>query len=434
MNTVELIAKKKNNQSLNAEEIKFLVKSFTSGKIPDYQMSAFLMAVLLKGMNSLETATLTDEMLNSGKVVDLSAIKGLKIDKHSTGGVGDKNSLIIAPIVASAGVYVPMISGRGLGHTGGTLDKLESISGFRTNINLTEYKKVLRQCGAVLMGQTREIAPADKLIYSLRDVTATIDSVPLITASIMSKKLAEGIDGLVLDIKTGNGAFMKSTKDALKLSKSLIKTAKSFNKKVIAFITDMNQPMGNYIGNWLEVYESVKVLRGEVKNDAYKLSVELAGAMLFLGNKTKSISEGRSLARQQVKNGKAFNKFLEIVEHQGGNTYFLKNLDEYPKSKHVKKVRCTKGGFIEKMDTYHIGMASLELGAGRKTKNDVIDHKAGIILNKKIGNFVAKGESICELFSDSKAKIRIAEQMILDAIQFSKTKPSAPKLIKKIIR
>jgi pyrimidine-nucleoside phosphorylase len=433
MNTVELIEKKKNNQYLNAEEIKFLVKNFTSGKIPDYQMSAFLMVVLLKGMNSLETATLTHEMLNSGKVVDLSAIKGLKIDKHSTGGVGDKSSLIIAPIVASAGVYVPMISGRGLGHTGGTLDKLESISRFRTNISLKEYKKVLRQCGAVLMGQTSEIAPADKLIYSLRDVTATIDSVPLITASIMSKKLAEGIDGLVLDIKTGNGAFMKSTKDALALSKSLIKTAKSFNKKVIAFITDMNQPLGNYIGNWLEVYESVKVLRGEVKNDAYKLSIELAGAMLFLGNKARSIIEGQRLAEQQIKTGKAFNKFLEVVEHQGGNTYFLKNLGEYPKSKHVKKVRCVKGGFVEKMDTYHIGMASLELGAGRKTKSDIIDHKAGIIFHNKIGDYVKKDEVICELHSDSKVKIKAAEQIIMESIQYSKTKPPTPKLIKKII-
>jgi pyrimidine-nucleoside phosphorylase len=434
MNTIELIEKKKNNQALSADEIKFLVKNFTAGKIPDYQMSAFLMAVLLRGMNSQETAELTNEMLISGKVADLSAIKGLKIDKHSTGGVGDKSSLIIAPIVASAGVYVPMITGRGLGHTGGTLDKLESISGFRTNISLTEYKKVLRQCGTVLIGQTDEIAPADKLIYSLRDVTATIDSVPLITASIMSKKLAEGINGLVLDIKTGNGAFMKSTKDALALSNSLIKTAKSFHKKVIAFITDMNQPLGNYIGNWLEVYESVKVLRGEVKNDTYKLSIELSGAMLFLGNKAKSILEGRQLAEQQIRNGKAFKKLLEIVEHQGGNNYFLKNLDDYPKSKYVKKVACNMGGFVEELDTYQIGMASLELGAGRLKKDDIIDHKAGIIFNKKIGDYVKKDDIICVLYSDSKAKIKNAEQMIMESIQCSNTKPTKPRLIKKIIR
>lgn len=433
MNTAELIRRKRDGQQLSEKEIKYLIDSFTSGDIPDYQMSALLMAILLKGMNSIETAALTTAMLNSGKVIDLSSISGYKVDKHSTGGVGDKNSLIIAPIVASAGVNVPMITGRGLGHTGGTLDKLESISGFRTDIGLTEYRKVLRQCGAVLIGQTKEIAPADKLIYSIRDVTATIDSIPLITASIMSKKLAEGIDGLVLDIKTGNGAFMKSTKDALDLSKSLIKTAKSFNKKVIAFITDMNQPLGNYIGNWLEVYESVKVLRGEVKNDVYKLSVELAGAMLFLGNKTKSIIEGRKLAKQQIKNGEAFNKFLEIVERQGGNTYFLKNLDEYPKSKHFKKVRLPGGGFIKKMDTYKIGMASVELGAGRHTKSDIINHKAGIIFYKKIGDYVNKQDIICELHSDSKLKIKIAEQMIIESIKCSRTEPSKPKIIKKII-
>jgi len=254
MNTTELIRKKRNGNQLNKDEINYLINNYTNGKIPDYQLSALLMAILLKGMNSIETAALTNSMLNSGKIIDLSSFNGFKIDKHSTGGVGDKTSLIIAPIVASAGIYVPMISGRGLGHTGGTLDKLESIPGFRTDLSLSESKKVLRKCGAVLIGQSKEIAPADKLIYALRDVTATVESIPLITASIMSKKLAEGIDGLVLDIKTGNGAFMRSNKESIELANSLIQTAKSFNKSVIAFITDMNQPLGNYIGNWLEVY------------------------------------------------------------------------------------------------------------------------------------------------------------------------------------
>lgn len=433
MNTVELIRKKRENRTLSDKEIKSLINGFTVGKIPDYQMSAFLMAVLLNGMSPMETATLTEAMLNSGKIVDLSALKNLKIDKHSTGGVGDKTSLIIAPIAASAGVYVPMISGRGLGHTGGTLDKLESIPGFKTNLSFLEYKKVIKKCGTVLIGQTSEIAPADKLIYSLRDVTATIESIPLITSSIMSKKLAEGIDGLVLDIKTGNGAFMKTTEDALELSKSLINTAKSFNKKVIAFITDMNQPTGNYIGNWLEVYESIKVLKGEVKNDIYALSIKLAGAMLFLGQKAKSLKEGEKLAKQQIKNGKAFKKFLEIVELQGGKLNYIINLDKYPKSKYVQKVLSVKKGFISKMDTYKIGMASLELGAGRKTKGDKIDHKAGIIFHKKIGDFIERGELICELCSDSRSRIKIAEEMMLDAIQFSKIKPSKPKLIKRII-
>ena len=271
MNTVDLIKKKRDGKVLEAEEIKFLIGNYTNGQIPDYQFSALLMAILLKGMNSTETAVFTNSMLNSGKTIDLATLKGSKIDKHSTGGVGDKTSLIIAPIVAAAGIYVPMISGRGLGHTGGTLDKLESIPGFRTDLSLSDSKKVLKKCGTVLIGQTKEIAPADKLIYALRDVTATVESIPLITASIMSKKLAEGIDGLVLDIKTGNGAFMKSHDDSHELAHSLIKTAKSFDKKVVGFITDMNQPLGNYIGNWLEVYESIQVLKGKVKNDLYHL-------------------------------------------------------------------------------------------------------------------------------------------------------------------
>jgi pyrimidine-nucleoside phosphorylase len=282
MNTVELIRKKRNKEELNSEEIKLLINDYTKGKIPDYQFSAFLMAGYLNGFSKKETSFLTEAMLHSGRVIDLSSIKGKKVDKHSTGGVGDKTSLILAPIAAAAGVNVPMISGRGLGHTGGTLDKLESIPGFRTDLNITAYKRVLNKSGAVLIGQTKNIAPADKLIYALRDVTATIESIPLITASIMSKKLAEGIDGLVLDVKTGSGAFMRKTSDAKKLADSLINTAKSFNKKVIGFITDMNQPLGNYIGNWLEVYESIETLKGNVYNDLAELSVTLSGSMIFL--------------------------------------------------------------------------------------------------------------------------------------------------------
>ena len=289
MNTVELIRKKRNGAPLTKQEIKYLVASYSKNKIPDYQFSAFLMAVYFRGMNETEQSALTDAMINSGKIVDLKKIKGMKVDKHSTGGVGDKTSMIIAPIAAAAGVKVPMISGRGLGHTGGTLDKLESIPGFRTDLSLSQFKNILQKCGAVLIGQTKEIAPADKLIYALRDVTATVESIPLITASIMSKKIAEGIDGLVLDVKTGSGAFMSEEKDAIKLADSLIRTAKSFDKKVIAFITDMNQPLGNYIGNWFEIYESIKVLQGERVKDLLELSLNLSGAMIFLGNKAGSI-------------------------------------------------------------------------------------------------------------------------------------------------
>ena len=434
MNTVELIRKKREGNQLSEVEIDFLIGNYSNGKIPDYQFAAFLMAAYLKGMNKTETAYLTRSMLNSGKVINLREIRGKKIDKHSTGGVGDKTSLILAPIVASLGINVPMISGRGLGHTGGTLDKLDSIPGFRTSLSLSRYESVLKKCGAVLIGQTKDIAPADKLIYALRDVTATVESIPLITGSIMSKKLAEGIDGLVLDVKTGSGAFMKGQKDAQALAESLIDTAKTFNKKVIAFITDMNQPLGNYIGNWLEVYETVKVLRGEKEGDVLDLSLELAGAMIYLGNKASSIKEGAELAKEQIKNGKAFDKFLQIVKLQGGNTRFLVNPELYPKAKYSKKVSLlNKSGFVKAIDSYSVGMASLELGAGRKTKEDIIDPTAGITFNVKIGDGLKNDSVIAYLHSSSLLKIRKAEQILKSAIDISKSKVSKPKLIKKII-
>jgi len=432
MNTVELIKKKRDGKSFSSDEIKFLISQFTRKKIPDYQFSALLMSILLKGMNSKETSELTKAMLHSGKIINLSTLKGSKVDKHSTGGVGDKTSLIIAPIVATTGIFVPMISGRGLGHTGGTLDKLESIPGFKTNMSLSKAIFVLKKCGAVLIGQTKEIAPADKMIYALRDVTATVESIPLITASIMSKKLAEGIDGLVLDIKTGSGAFMKKYEDSIELSNSLIKTAKSFNKKVIAFITDMNQPLGNYVGNWLEVIESVHVLKGTLKNDLYDLSTKLAGAMIYLGKKAKSLQDGEKIAKKKIETGEAYKKFLEIVQLQGGKVNYILNPDKYPKSKFNGKVRTLKNGYIKEMDTYQIGMSSLELGAGRRTKDDKIDHNAGIIFHKKTGDYLTKNEVICELYSDSKSKLKSAEQMILQSINFSNSQPRKQRLIKKI--
>ena len=434
MNTTELIRKKRNKENLSKEEILFLVDNYTKNNIPDYQFSALLMAVYLNGLNKEETSALTEAMLHSGKVIDLSSIKGPKIDKHSTGGVGDKTSLILAPIVAAAGVNVPMISGRGLGHTGGTLDKLESIPGFRTDLSLKEYKSVLKKCGAVLIGQTKDIAPADKLIYSLRDVTGTVESIPLITSSIMSKKLAEGIDGLVLDVKTGSGAFMRETKDALELANSLISTAKAFNKKVIAFITDMNQPLGNYIGNWLEVYESIKVLRGEQRGDLLDLSLNLSGAMIYLGSKAGSIKEGIEIAKEQIGSGKAFEKFVQMVELQGGSTKFILHPEKYPKSKFIRKIRSKEIGYIKSIDNFRVGMAALELGAGRKTMEDKIDPKAGIIFNVKIGDKIKKGDVVAKLHSQSMDKINTAKEMILNAITYSKQKTTKPKLIKKIIK
>lgn len=433
MNFTEIIKKKRDGLSLTKEEINTAVINYTSGEIPDYQFSAFLMAGFLNGFTKKETSCLTEAMLNSGKIIDLSDLKGFKVDKHSTGGVGDKTSLVIAPIAAAAGVNVPMISGRGLGHTGGTLDKLESIPGFRTDLNLNEYKKVLKKCGAVLIGQTKEIAPADKLIYALRDVTGTVESIPLITASIMSKKLAEGIDSLVLDVKTGSGAFMKEMKNAEELALSLTNTAKAFGKKCITFITDMDQPLGNYIGNWLEVYESVEILKGRIKNDLYDLSIILSGAMIYLGKKSRSLEEGKSIAVQLIESGNAYNKFLEIVKLQGGDITYLENPGKFPSSKFVDKVKAKQNGFLSKVDNYQIGMAALELGAGRITKDDKIDHKAGIVFNYKIGDYINNGDVIAELYTDKNQSLSKAKSRVESSLKFSNHKVKKIKLVKKMI-
>jgi pyrimidine-nucleoside phosphorylase len=434
MNAVNLIRKKREGKTLKEEEIDFLISGFTKNKIPDYQFSAFLMAAYLRGMNSKETSYLTNSMLHSGKVLNLSSIPGIKIDKHSTGGVGDKTSLIIAPIAAAAGVRVPMISGRGLGHTGGTLDKLESIPGFKTNLSINKYKNVLKKYGAVLIGQTEDIAPADKMIYALRDVTATIESIPLIVASIMSKKLAEGIDGLVLDVKTGNGAFMQKEKDAVALANSLISIAKAFSKKVIVFITDMNQPLGNYIGNWLEVYESILVLKGERKKDLYELCIKLAGAMIYLGEKAKTQQEGERIAEEKINDGSAFKKFLEIVAAQGGDTSYIEDPANYQKPKFKKKVRSTVGGYLRSMNTLELGLAAVELGSGRMKKDDKINSKAGIIFNHKIGDEIKGGDVIAEIFSDNKNSILSVEKKFNRIVKISNEKVNPPKLIKKIIK
>jgi pyrimidine-nucleoside phosphorylase len=433
MNTIELIRKKRDKKSLTEEEIKYLIADFTKGNIPNYQFSSFLMAAYLNGLNRRETAWLTKAMLYSGSVINLDSIKGRKVDKHSTGGVGDKTSLILAPIVAAAGVNVPMISGRGLGHTGGTLDKLDAIPGFKTKIGLTKYKNVLKKCGAVLAGQTKEVAPADKLIYALRDVTATVESIPLITGSIMSKKLAEGIDGLVLDVKTGSGAFMKKYDDSLALADSLTHTAKAFKKRVITMITDMNEPLGNYIGNWLEVYECIKVLQGEKLGNLVELSLNLSGAMIFLGGKASTIREGVEMSKEIIANGKAFDKFLEIVDLQGGSVELIKNPEKYPKSKIHETVIADKTGYLQSTDNFQIGMASLELGAGRMTMADKIDPKAGIIFYPKIGEKIKKGSVVAELFTDRKDKVDLVKEKILSAIKLSKTPTSPIKLIKTLI-
>jgi pyrimidine-nucleoside phosphorylase len=371
-------------------------------------------------------------MLRSGEVLDLSNISGIKVDKHSTGGVGDKVSLIIAPIAAAAGVPVPMISGRGLGHSGGTLDKLEAIPGFRTDLSVKEFIEALNKVGAVLIGQTKEVAPADKKIYALRDVTGTVESIPLICASIMSKKLAEGIDGLVLDVKTGVGAFMKTFEDSERLASGLKSIADAFNKKTIAFITAMEQPLGYTVGNWLEVVESIECLKGKEVSDLMEVCHHLAGTMIYIGEKAFSIEEGMEISKEQIKNGQAYKKFLEIAANQGGDISFLEDFEKYPKSKNILEIKANKSGYIKSINAFEIGMAGIELGAGRIKHEDVIDPRAGLLFNKKVGDDVKEDETLVTLFTD-KDDIELTVDRIEKSIQISDSKPVEIKMIKKII-
>ncbi|HEX9614792.1 MAG TPA: thymidine phosphorylase, partial [Bacteroidota bacterium] len=354
INPTELIRKKRGGESLSEDQLRYLIEGYVDGQIPDYQMSAFLMACYFRGMSPEETLFLTHLMLHSGKIVDLSDIPGIKVDKHSTGGVGDKVSLILAPIVASQGVPVPMISGRGLGHTGGTLDKLESIPGFRTNFPIPEYKRILASTGIVMIGQTAEIAPADRKLYALRDVTATVECIPLIAGSILSKKLAEGIDALVLDVKTGRGAFMPTYEDSLQLARILVMLGTKFGKKTTGFVTAMDQPLGVAVGNWLEVVESVECLRGssgmEQSGDLMELTHTLAGAMLLAGGKADSLQRGVDLSRKAVADGSAYEKFLELVRVQGGDTGSIENLETFPLSRFSLQVKADSDGFLSAID------------------------------------------------------------------------------------
>ncbi|NUN08470.1 MAG: thymidine phosphorylase [Ignavibacteriaceae bacterium] len=433
MTAIEIIRKKRDGVALAPEEIKFIVNNFTSGKIPDYQFAAFLMAVYLKGMTKGETSALTNTMLYSGKVIDLSSIPGFKVDKHSTGGVGDKTSLILAPLVALAGLNVPMISGRALGHTGGTLDKLESIPGFNVNLNLTQYKSVIKKHGCVMIGQTPDIAPADKVIYALRDVTSTVESIPLITASIMSKKLAEGIDGLVLDVKTGSGAFMKKYEDAKALADSMFNTAVSFNKKVAVLITSMNQPLGTHIGNLLEVKESVEVLSGADVPDLNYVTFMLAGAMLYLGGKAGSIEEGAEMIKN-LTGKRAVEKFAAMVKAQGGDPNYITDLRNHPKAKYRVEVKAGESGYIKAIDTFSIGIASNSLGAGRLTKEDKVDPLAGIVFYPKIGDYVTSGQVIAVLHTNNKKSIKSAEETVLSSFSFSTKKQKKDKLLVEVIQ
>lgn len=438
MNVAELIWKKREGLTLTEEEFRTLINGYVEGWIPDYQMSAFLMACYFRGMSEEETLSFTRLMLHSGEVVDLSDISGVKVDKHSTGGVGDKVSLILAPTVAACGVPVPMISGRGLGHTGGTLDKLESIPGFRTDLSISEFKRVIREIGLVMIGQTQEIAPADKKMYALRDVTATVECIPLIAGSIMSKKLAEGIDALVLDVKAGRGAFMQTHERSLELAKTLVAIGIKFGKETVGFITDMSQPLGMAIGNWLEVVESVECLRGAIDNndasaDLMEVTYLLSGTMVYLGKKATSIEEGIEKCKQVIENGLAYKKFLDLVEAQGGSIDAIENLAGYPLPKYAMEVKSIERGFIREIDSFELGLTSVSLGAGREKIDDVIDMKAGILLKKKVGDSIDSGDALAVFYTDRENILSTARNRIAKAFKISAAKPGHKPLVLNIV-
>ncbi|MBD3290695.1 thymidine phosphorylase [candidate division KSB1 bacterium] len=430
MTTQSIIIKKQRGKELAQDEINYLINGFISNSIPDYQMAAFLMTVYFQGMTYQETYHLTKAMLDSGEKIDTSVISGFKADKHSTGGVGDKVSLVLAPLVAAAGVIVPMISGRGLGHSGGTLDKLESIPGFKTKLSAKECIKQLENIGVAMIGQSDDIVPADKKIYALRDSTSTVRSVPLITASILSKKLAEEIDALVIDLKVGKGAFFKDQAYAYKLADSLIDISQRFGLQTSVLFTAMDQPIGNAIGNWVEVKESIDTLRGNGPEDLLEVTLALGSEMLMKAKLEKSISEAKDRLKNILASGAAYDKFTEIVKHQGGKLKYIEKPELYDESLHQHIVKSERSGFIDDINSRQIGLLAMELGAGRKTLADRIDHKAGIILKKKMGESVERNESVATVYTD----LEISEAEIFDRISnaFNIT-PSSPPLTNPIL-
>ena len=415
MRAVDLIRKKRDSGEHTRQEIEFLISGYTRGEIPDYQIAAWLMSAWIRGLSRAETTALTQAMLHSGEVLDLSSLPAKKVDKHSTGGVGDKTSLILAPIVAAGGLIVPMLSGRGLGHTGGTLDKLESIPGFNTNLSLKDFRRVLGACGMALIGQTAEIAPADKKIYALRDATSTVENTGLICASIMSKKLAEGLDALVLDVKTGSGAFMKREEDAVGLAEVMVEAGKSMGKKMVALITDMDQPLGRAAGHANEIIECIEVLNGKGPADVRELSVELSAWMFYLGERTRSVEEGRKLAERMISSGEAREKFKQCIRLQGGDERVIDEPDLLPKADSKVDVSSNAGGVLVATDCEQFGIALAMLGGGRETKEDRIDHAVGIEFHKRIGERVEIGEPLATIHYNSDAKLEVAKDMVAES-------------------
>jgi pyrimidine-nucleoside phosphorylase len=434
MTPYEIIYKKRNGGELTSGEIKWFVANYTSGAIPDYQASALLMAIFLKGMTPQETTELAMAMMNSGKVFDLSGIPGIKVDKHSTGGVGDKVSIILAPMVAAAGVPVPMVSGRGLGHTGGTLDKLESIPGFRTNLSYDEFRHTLARIGLAMMGQTPDLAPADKKLYALRDVTATVDCIPLIAASIMSKKLAEGADGLVLDVKTGSGAFMQKHQDALELTRTMTAIGKGMGKRMKALVTDMNQPLGFKVGNALEIEECVDCLKGNGPGDLMEVTYALGAEMLVMGERATDAESAKRILRQIVSSGQGLDKFREMVAAHGGDAKVADDCKKVlPQAKFVVESKAESSGYVGSMDNREVGMAGVSLGCGRLKLEDIIEPSAGFTFLKKIGDQVGQGEPMVLVHSNDRDKCAAAAEKLQQAIQLSSSRPEIPVLIREIL-
>jgi pyrimidine-nucleoside phosphorylase len=430
---VDVIRKKRDGLELSRVEIESLVDAYTHDNIPDYQVAAWLMAVVLRGMTRTETAALTDAMLHSGEVLDLSSLSVKKVDKHSTGGVGDKTSLVLAPLAAAAGVAVPMISGRGLGHTGGTLDKLEAIPGFNVNLSVAQFRRVLEACGCAMIGQTAEIAPADRKLYALRDVTGTVESPYLICASIMSKKLAEGIDALVLDVKTGSGAFMKNQKDAASLAELMVETGERLGKKVVALITDMDQPLGNMIGNALEVVEVIDILRGHGPEDLRQLCFELAGWMLHLGGVSNSVAEGKRRSEQLIASGKALQKFRQMVELQGGDVCTIEDPEKLPQARHKRTISSTRNGYVASLQCEQVGTACVILGGGRERKEDSVDPAVGIVLHKKVGQAVSVGEPLATLYYNAEDREERARRLLESSYKISDSPGEKTPLIHQVI-
>src|SRR6185369_17119541 len=433
MRTVDLIHRKRDGEELSTEEIAYVVDGYTNGTIPDYQASAFLMAVFFSGMTDREVSALTERMTQSGEKVDLSSIPGVKVDKHSTGGVGDKTSLIVAPLAAAAGVIVPMISGRALGHTGGTLDKLESIPGFRTDLSVDQIRSQLLEIGLCFIGQSDQVAPADGKLYALRDVTATVESIPLIASSIMSKKMAEGLDALVLDVKVGTGAFIKKQVDARRLAQIMVGIGRRMDKKVQALITDMNQPVGFAIGNALEVMEVSQTLQNVGPTDLTRLSLELAARMIFLGKITATLEEARELAQSKLLDGSGYRKLKDVITAQCGDARVMDRFELLPNATGAREINSPRAGYVSAIDAEGIGQASAMIGAGREKPEDAIDPAVGVILEVKVGQKVDAGGVLCRLYYTREDLVEEAAQIVEGAFRISSGAPEERALILEVV-